>query len=152
MVDMSREPSMEDILSSIRRVIARDEAQIQSRLAARVVPVSEVLQQAQEAEAKVRPPAAEAPLPVVEPVEAEPAVETEQDADASLVSSNAADATRQSLEALNAAFAKPRLSPKCIADLILENRLQKNAPRGQLHPWVVSKGWQRPPHPASLRG
>lgn len=33
MGDMSREPSMEDILSSIRRVIARDEATVQARMA-----------------------------------------------------------------------------------------------------------------------
>lgn len=113
---MSREPSMEDILSSIRRVIARDEAQIQSRLS-RIVPVSEVFGAAPEAQ----------------PQNAEPESFTDEsgghDAEpaATLVSSNAADATRQSLEALNAAFANapagtipPQNAPRTLDEVVME--------------------------------
>ncbi|HMO76526.1 MAG TPA: DUF2497 domain-containing protein [Sphingopyxis sp.] len=80
MGDMSREPSMEDILSSIRRVIARDEAP-----------------GAREARAA----ASEDVLELQEADESAP----EADARDELVSEASADAARQSLEALTAAVA-----------------------------------------------
>ncbi|OHD05616.1 DUF2497 domain-containing protein [Sphingopyxis sp. RIFCSPHIGHO2_12_FULL_65_19] len=82
MGDMSREPSMEDILSSIRRVIARDDAPG----SAREVPTAEaedILDLREEEDAA-----------------AEPATLAEE-----LVSEASADAARQSLEALTAAVA-----------------------------------------------
>ena len=84
MGDMSREPSMEDILSSIRRVIARDEAPGASR-APREAAADDILdlQDEQESAADTAAPG---------------------DAD-ELVSSESADAARQSLEALSAAIA-----------------------------------------------
>lgn len=129
---MSREPSMEDILSSIRRVIARDEAQIQTRLA-RVVPVSEVFGIAQNGEQQEPAPKAEAaPEAATPPIpEAEPAP--------TLVSSNAADATRQSLEALNEAFANapagsipPQPAPRTLDEVVME------ALRPMLKQWLDS--------------
>jgi hypothetical protein len=90
MGDMSREPSMEDILSSIRRVIARDEAPGAVREARAPAPVEEILElHDEEAEA-------DRPAPEIAPA----AEEAEE-----LVSPASADAARQSLEALTAAIA-----------------------------------------------
>lgn len=151
---MSREPSMEDILSSIRRVIARDEAQIQSRIA-HVVPVSEVLGRAEAAGEKAEQapnpnaapnatfsaddfPASDRPIksfPAEEFIREEGAVSADavsaddaaSETPAALVSNNAADATRQSLEALNAAFANapagsiaPQPATRTLDDVVME--------------------------------
>lgn len=86
MGDMSREPSMEDILSSIRRVIARDEAP--GAREQRPVAESEDVLDLDDAESD------DAPAPA-------PAIPTEEE----LVSAASADAARQSLEALTAAVA-----------------------------------------------
>lgn len=111
MGDMSREPSMEDILSSIRRVIARDESTMQARLA-RAAPVSDVLDLESQA-VDLQTPAADDSKEADGPATADP-----------LVSSASVDAARQSLEALNAAFATaPSLSPsasRTIDDLVME--------------------------------
>lgn len=87
MGDMSREPSMEDILSSIRRVIARDEAPGTARQQRAAAP-DDILDLHEEDAAP-----AEAP-----PATAAPSSEE-------LVSAASADAARQSLEALTAAIA-----------------------------------------------
>ena len=81
MGDMSREPSMEDILSSIRRVIARDEAPGSVR-ELRVPEADDILDLQDEEDLAEAAPAAE-----------------------ELVSEASADAARQSLEALTAAMA-----------------------------------------------
>ncbi|AQA00104.1 hypothetical protein BWQ93_17700 [Sphingopyxis sp. QXT-31] len=85
MGDMSREPSMEDILSSIRRVIARDEAP-----GARETrePAREDILELRDAE---------------DDYDADPAPEAGSAEE--LVSPASADAARQSLEALTAAVA-----------------------------------------------
>lgn len=88
MGDMSREPSMEDILSSIRRVIARDDAPG----AARDDRADDVLDL--QDEQPVAPPDAGSP-------------DDSQPGDDELVSAASADAARQSLEALTAAIAPP---------------------------------------------
>ena len=88
MGDLSREPSMEDILSSIRRVIARDEAP--GARAQRVAAANEDVLDLHEGEA---PDDAMADAPPVIPTEEE------------LLSAASADATRQSLDALTAAVA-----------------------------------------------
>jgi uncharacterized protein len=82
MGDMSREPSMEDILSSIRRVIARDEAPGAAR--------------------EVRVPEADDILDLQDEEDQPTGGETATD---ELVSEASADAARQSLEALSAAVA-----------------------------------------------
>lgn len=106
MGDMSREPSMEDILSSIRRVIARDEAPGAAR--------------------EVRAEASDDILDLQD--------EEGSDAEASsrdeLVSAVSADAARQSLEALSAAIApdpaprEPAASPisaaRTMEDVVLD--------------------------------
>jgi cell pole-organizing protein PopZ len=84
MGDLSREPSMEDILSSIRRVIARDETP----------------------GAAHEPRAADDILDLADEEAGEAGAETSAAAD-ELVSSASADATRQSLEALSAAVTSP---------------------------------------------
>jgi uncharacterized protein len=82
--DMSREPSMEDILSSIRKVIARDDAPTQTLDRADDVDVLELSDES--------PAASEAPLSVP---------------DAELVDAGAASAARRSLSALSAAVESP---------------------------------------------
>ena len=86
MGDLSREPSMEDILSSIRRVIARDEAP-----GARIQRGGEDVLDLHDEEADETEEAAAA-IPT-------PAKPTDEE----LVSAASAHAARQSLEALNAA-------------------------------------------------
>jgi cell pole-organizing protein PopZ len=83
MGDLSREPSMEDILSSIRRVIARDEAPGTARA---LNAADDVLDLAEE-----------------EADEADAGTSTADE----LVSSESADAARQSLDALSAAVTSP---------------------------------------------
>lgn len=84
MGDMSREPSMEDILSSIRRVIARDE----TPGAARGERAADDILDLQDEQA-----------------DADPAAEPADPDTDELVSAASADAARQSLEALTAAIA-----------------------------------------------
>ena len=110
MGDMSREPSMEDILSSIRRVIARDEAPGAAR-EVRVAEADDILDlQEQEDRAAV--------------VAAEEAPEA-----AELVSEASADAARQSLEALTPAVAPvaaaagvsaPAVGGRTMEDVVLD--------------------------------
>jgi cell pole-organizing protein PopZ len=91
MGDMSREPSMEDILSSIRRVIARDEAP-GARAQRAAAPSDDILDLNEEEDDAV----------------AESALDDSGAATAQeeLVSVASADAARQSLEALTAAMAR----------------------------------------------
>ncbi len=92
MGDMSREPSMEDILSSIRRVIARDEAPgTRETRSAPAETEDDVLDLDDEDESTEEAAAVTPP----------PAIPTEEE----LVSAASADAARQSLEALTAAVA-----------------------------------------------
>ena len=90
MGDMSREPSMEDILSSIRRVIARDEAP-GARAQRAAAPSEDILDLNEEEDDAV----AESTLD-------DSGAATGQE---ELVSVASADAARQSLEALTAAMA-----------------------------------------------
>ena len=112
MGDMSREPSMEDILSSIRRVIARDEAP--GARAQRVAAANEDVLDLHEEEA-TDDAMADAP----------PVIPTEEE----LLSAASADATRQSLEALTAAVtpavaaatvAAPAVGGRTMEDVVLE--------------------------------
>ena len=105
MGDMSREPSMEYILSSIRRVIARDEAPGSVR-EIRVPEADDILDLQDEEDL----------------AEAAPAPEE-------LVSEASADAARQSLEALTAAVtpavaaatvAAPAVGGRTMEDVVLE--------------------------------
>lgn len=109
MGDMSREPSMEDILSSIRRVIARDEAP--GARDVRPAPENEDILDLHQEEAPAAEPAPAAPT------------------EAELVSAASADAARQSLEALTAAVAPvaaaavataPASGGRTMEDVVLE--------------------------------
>ena len=98
--DMSREPSMEDILSSIRKVIAREDGPMPTAGIARGAPPAD--DKADDAE-------------VLEL--GSDAVETADDAvdhgadSGELVAPDAADAARRSLDALSAAVAAPDSAP-----------------------------------------
>lgn len=104
MGDLSREPSMEDILSSIRRVIARDEAP-GARAPRGAAANEDVLDLHDEEDA-----------------EPAPAIPTEDE----LVSAASADAARQSLDALTAAVTPAAATPapaaggRTMEDVVLE--------------------------------
>ena len=112
MGDMSREPSMEDILSSIRRVIARDEAPGSIR-EARLAENDDILD-LQDEEAEAAPSAEE------------------------LVSEASADAARQSLEALTAAVA-PAVAAATVAAPTVAGRTMEDVVLDALRPML--KAW-----------
>ena len=116
MGDMSREPSMEDILSSIRRVIARDEAPGSAR-EIRVPEADDILDLQDEEDAPV--------------AEAKPATEE-------LVSEASADAARQSLEALTAAVA-PAVAAATVAAPTVAGRTMEDVVLDALRPML--KDW-----------
>ena len=120
MGDMSREPSMEDILSSIRRVIARDEAPGTAR-DARAAEADDILD-LQEQEDRAADAAAEA------------APETEE-----LVSEASADAARQSLEALAAAVTPAAAAAPAAAALVANGRTMEDVVLDALRPML--KDW-----------
>jgi len=114
MGDMSREPSMEDILSSIRRVIARDEAPGSVR-EIRVPEADDILDlQDEEDRADAAPAAGE------------------------LVSEASADAARQSLEALTAAVA-PAVAAATVAAPTVAGRTMEDVVLDALRPML--KDW-----------
>jgi hypothetical protein len=114
MGDMSREPSMEDILSSIRRVIARDEAPGSAR-EIRVPEADDILDlQDEEDRADAAPAAGE------------------------LVSEASADAARQSLEALTAAVA-PAVAAATVAAPTVAGRTMEDVVLDALRPML--KDW-----------
>ncbi len=115
MGDMSREPSMEDILSSIRRVIARDEAPGSAR--------------------EVRVPEAEDILDLHD--EEDDDAETASAAD-ELVSEASADAARQSLDALTAAIA-PAVAAATVAAPAAAGRTMEEVVLDALRPML--KDW-----------
>ncbi len=115
MGDMSREPSMEDILSSIRRVIARDEAPGAAR--------------------EITPAIAEDILDLHD--EDDAASETAPEAE-ELVSEASADAARQSLEALTAAVA-PAVAAATVAAPAVGGRSMEDVVLDALRPML--KDW-----------
>lgn len=127
---------MEDILSSIRRVIARDEATVQTRMS-RVPTVEEVLELADRPKNKPAKDSSPAPRQETAPAHATraestgaftdtpeaPPVEFLDEPAETLVSSASAEAARQSLDALNSVFAlSPSLSQssRTIDDVVME--------------------------------
>ena len=113
MGDMSREPSMEDILSSIRRVIARDEAPGAAREITPAV-VEDILDLHDEEDDEA-PPAAD-----------------------ELVSEASADAARQSLDALTAAIA-PAVAAATVAAPAAAGRTMEDVVLDALRPML--KDW-----------
>lgn len=91
---MSREPSMEDILSSIRKVIAREDGPVPAPALARGAPEPDILELEDES------PEAE---------------DTSSAGDDELVAHAAAAAARRSLDALSAAVVDPESAPASAA-------------------------------------
>ncbi len=114
MGDMSREPSMEDILSSIRRVIARDEAPGNAR--------------------EIRVPEAD---DILDLQDEEDRAQTER-ANDELVSEASADAARQSLDALTAAVA-PAVTAATVAAPAVGGRTMEEVVLDALRPML--KEW-----------
>ncbi len=112
MGDVSNEPSMEEILSSIKRIIAEDsEASLsppRNRRAAMVQPVADPLPEADE------PADEEEVLELTETIAPEVAVEEAPmpvtQAKPALVSDKTAEASRSSLAALSALIVKPEVT------------------------------------------
>lgn len=159
MGDMSREPSMEEILSSIRRVIARDEAHISASLAPAVAADGgddDILDLTEAAPADSRaaktPPAAPADAAVTKsaaidaaPAEAEEApvfirapIATEDAAPADPILSPAPQAAaRQQLDSLAAALAAAQHSEPRPADgTTTVNALVEASLRPMLRDWL----------------
>ena len=113
MGDMSREPSMEDILSSIRRVIARDEAPGAAR--------------------EITPAVAEDILDLHDEEDDDAAPAADE-----LVSEASADAARQSLEALTAAIA-PAVAAATVAAPAAAGRTMEDVVLDALRPML--KDW-----------
>lgn len=137
MGDMSREPSMEDILSSIRRVIARDETPGTVQ-APRPAGSDDVLDlHDQEVEEDVAEPVKDAVEPA--PRTAEPVADVVEpvEEDEELVSAASADAARQSLEALSAAIAPP--PPTAAASASASGRTMEDVVVDTLRPML--KDW-----------
>ena len=120
MGDMSREPSMEDILSSIRRVIARDEAPGAPR-DARAAEADDILDLQEQEDRAAEAAAEEAP-------------EAEE-----LVSEASADAARQSLEALAAAVTPAAAAAPAAAALVANGRTMEDVVLDALRPML--KDW-----------
>ena len=120
MGDMSREPSMEDILSSIRRVIARDEAPGAAR-EVRVAEADDILDLQDQEDRAAGAAAEEAP-------------EAEE-----LVSEASADAARQSLEALTAAITPAAAAPPVAAAPAAAGRTMEDVVLEALRPML--KDW-----------
>lgn len=114
MGDMSREPSMEDILSSIRRVIARDEAPGSVR--------------------EIRVPEADDILDLQDEEDRAEAAPQPED----LVSEASADAARQSLDALTAAVA-PAVAAATVAAPAVAGRTMEDVVLDALRPML--KEW-----------
>ena len=122
MGDMSREPSMEDILSSIRRVIARDEAPGAAR-EIRVPEADDILDlQDRDDRAAAEPVSEDAPVPD----------------DDDLVSEASAVAARQSLEALTAVVA-PAVAAATVAAPAAAGRTMEEVVLDALRPML--KEW-----------
>ena len=132
MGDMSREPSMEDILSSIRRVIARDEAPGSAR-EIRVPEADDILDLQEKEDAA----AAEAASEIA--ADDETFTETESALPDDMVSEASADAARQSLDALTAvvtpAVAAATVSAPPIAGRTMEE-VVLDALRPMLKEWL----------------
>jgi uncharacterized protein len=118
MGDVSNEPSMEDILSSIKRIIAEDSEAALSpprgskrAVVAPVQPVADPLPESDEPEVlELTDAVAESD---VEPTESPPIMVTktaEAEAKPSLVSDKTAEASRSSLAALSALVVKPEVT------------------------------------------
>ena len=118
MGDMSREPSMEDILSSIRRVIARDETPGSAR-EVRVAEADDILDLQDEQDGTMGGD------------ETAPASEE-------LVSEASADAARQSLDALTAAVA-PAVAAATVAAPTVAGRTMEDVVLDALRPML--KDW-----------
>jgi uncharacterized protein len=120
MGDVSNEPSMEDILSSIKRIIAEDSEAALSpprgskrTVVAQVHPVADPVPEPEEPEVlELTETVAEAPAETA-PIESAPAMVTktaEPETKPSLVSDKTAEASRSSLAALSALVVKPEVT------------------------------------------
>jgi len=144
MGDLRNEPSMEDILASIKRIIAEDGAAALSAPRARPVPRDEpeasvpaAPDAQQEPEPEAEPATAELPAEPEAPI-AEPPVAPFPQAASTLVSPNAAQASRQSLAALSAMVIRPDSEAESPPGNTLE-ALVRELLRPMLKDWLDAK-------------
>ncbi|WP_315761038.1 DUF2497 domain-containing protein [Sphingomonas sp. Y38-1Y] len=122
MGDLSNEPSMEDILSSIKRIIAEegDPQSPRGRRIGRPAPTPEPATDEDDAPETVleldqpvaapEPPRVEAPAPEAARPEPQRATFSTATTDAAILSARAAEATRGQLEALSRLIVKPEVA------------------------------------------
>jgi cell pole-organizing protein PopZ len=114
MGDISAEPSMEDILSSIKRIIAEDADShvTRPRRRAAAAPVAEP-ETAEDDILELSEPAPEpaaAPAAVAAPAPVEPVVETPAQPSETIVSEEVAEASRARLDTLSRLIVKPEVT------------------------------------------
>lgn len=147
MGDMSREPSMEEILSSIRRVIARDDPSQKGGPAAKLTPMTdedlpedeeEDVLELTEAEPELRADVEDESVPMSEAIPA--VVEPIELATPELVSAVSAAASRQSLDTLAAVLATGKEAvepaPAAVSGDVSVNALAEAALRPMLKQWL----------------
>jgi uncharacterized protein len=136
MGDMSREPSMEDILSSIRRVIAREDAVGDTpvpRAAARPAPADTISDTDEDGGILELDDAQPA---VVSPADVDDDAGAALDVTAELVSEHSAVAARQSLEALTAVIAPTVMAAAAPGGGTTVDALVREALRPMLKQWL----------------
>lgn len=145
MGDMSREPSMEEILSSIRRVIARDESAQQTGVPRALSPMREALPEDEDddiLELTEQEPTATSESPETEddsnPMPAPASAATNTAGDAELISPLSAAASRSSLDVLAAVLAsgKGEETPTAPSGDTSVNALVEAALRPMLKQWL----------------
>lgn len=143
MGDMSREPSMEEILSSIRRVIARDDPSLKRGPAAQLSPMDDDDLSGDEEDDVLELTEAEPELATDDEDENVPmsdAAEPIEPATPELVSAVSAAASRQSLETLAAVLATGKEAaepaPVAASGELSVNALAEAALRPMLKQWL----------------
>jgi uncharacterized protein len=146
MGDMSREPSMEEILSSIRRVIARDDPSQKGSPAAQLSPMrdedvlveeeEEDVLELTEAEPELHSDGEDESVAMSEATSSEPIAPATPE----LVSAVSAAASRQSLETLAAVLATGKepfeAAPTAVSGDLSVNALAEAALRPMLKQWL----------------
>ncbi len=137
MGDLSREPSMEEILSSIRRVIARDEHASAAPAVSGAEPVVEAIDEADDVDDVLD---LTDPSPEIEAhADEAPIAEMTESPAAELVAPESLAASRHSLEALAAVMAGKTAQPAeppAVAGDISVNALVEAAIRPMLKQWL----------------
>jgi uncharacterized protein len=123
MADVSNEPSMEEILSSIKKIISEDSDKSLSVQRGRRLPVRDMRHDAVGADAQTGEAddvleltelQSDDAVPLAEPMSAVPVIESKPESVGELVSPGAAAASRHALDSLATIVAKPAIQPSAL--------------------------------------